>query len=168
MQSSLDILTIIYTMTLTKSQALLYTLIKGLGEANDKVKLAKLAYFADFIHYAFHNKPISEETNVYQKRDYGPLSVAFNSDLKQLIDGGFIKSDKRYHFKTTKDVHTNLNKQEQKTIDYVLGKYGHYPYDVLTGISHKQIPYLSANEGGIIDYNTAYNLVEEYSDYVAA
>lgn len=155
-------------MTLSKSQALLYVLIKGLGEADDKVKLAKLAYFADFIHYAFHNKPISEETSVYQKRDYGPLSVTFNSDLRQLTEAGLVKSDKRYHFKTTKDVRTHLDKEEQKTINYVLKKYGQYPFNVLTDISHKQIPYLSANEGGIIDYNTAYNLVEEYADYTSA
>ena len=152
-------------MTLTKSQALLYTLIKGLDEADDKVKLAKLAYFADFIHYAFHNKPISEETSVYQKRDYGPLSVSFNSDLKQLIEADLIKSDQRYHFKTMKNVDAKLNEEEIKTIDYVLGKYGQYPYDVLADISHKQIPYLSATEGGVIDYNTAYNLVESYPDY---
>ena len=72
------------TVILTKSQSLLYALIRGLKGADDKVKLAKLAYFADFIHYAFHDKPISEETNVYQRRDFGPLSVSFNSDLKAL------------------------------------------------------------------------------------
>lgn len=153
-------------MTLTKSQALLYTLIKGLGEADDKVKLAKLAYFADFIHYAFHNQPISEQTSLYQKRDYGPLSVSFNSDLKKLVEMGVIQSDQQYHFKTAKNLDLGLSSEEVKTVEYVLGKYGQYSYDILTDISHKQIPYLSADEGGIIDYNTAYNLVENYPDYV--
>lgn len=155
------------TVDITKSQALLYALIKGLNEADDKVKLAKLAYFADFIHYAFHNKPISEETSLYQKRDYGPLSVSFNSDLKQLIESGLITSKQPYHFTVAKDVKANLDEQELKTVEYVLGKYSQYAYDVLADISHKQIPYLSATDGGIIDYNTAYNLVEEYPDYVA-
>ena len=154
-------------MNLTKSQGLLYTLIKGLGESDDKVKLAKIAYFADFIHYAFHNKPISEVTNLYQKRDYGPLSVSFNSDLKQLIKSGLVKSDRQYHFKIAKEADVSLDREELKTVQYVLDKYGQYPFDVLTDISHKQIPYLSASEGGIIDYNTAYNLVEEYPDYAA-
>ncbi len=49
---------------MTKSQKLLYFLIKELKEADDKVKLAKLAYLADFIHYAFNNNPISEETSL--------------------------------------------------------------------------------------------------------
>jgi uncharacterized phage-associated protein len=153
--------------SLTKSQSLLYTLIKGLNEADDKVKLAKLAYFADFIHYAFHDKPISEETNLYQKRNFGPLSVSFNADLKYLLDNGLITSNQKYHFKSAKEIKTDLDEAEMKTVGYVLGKYSKYPFDVLADISHKQIPYLSATEGSVIDYNTAYNLVEQYPDYAA-
>lgn len=152
-------------MTLTKSQQLLYILIQKLGEADDKVKLAKLAYFSDFIHYAFHNKPISEVTSLYQKRDFGPLSISFNADLTQLINSGLIESNKKYHFKVKKEVGLNLDKKELQTVDYVLNKYSGCPYDVLANISHNQIPYISADNGGIIDYNTAYNLVDEYPDY---
>lgn len=153
-------------MTLTKSQSLLYSLIQKLGEADDKVKLAKLAYFADFIHYAFHNKPISEETNLYQRRDFGPLSVSFNSDLKHLREEGLIQSPAPYHFNVKKEVQLDLDEDELKTIQYVIDRYAKYPFNILADISHKQTPYISATEGGVIDYNTAYNLVEEYPDYV--
>ena len=153
-------------MTLTKSQQLLYTIIQKLGGVDDKVKLAKLAYFSDFIHYAFHDKPISEENNLYQKRDFGPLSVSFNSDLDYLLKSGLIQTPKKYHFSVKNDANIDLNKEEVGTITYVLNKYSSYPYDVLADISHKQIPYMSADNGGIIDYNTAYNLVDEYPDYV--
>lgn len=153
-------------MTLTKSQKLIYALIQRLGVANDKVKLAKLAYFSDFIHYAFNNKPISEVSTLYQKRDFGPLSVSFNSDIKHLLNEGLIDSPKKYHFKVKKDINLRLDTDEQKTIDYVLKKYSHLPYNTLADISHKQIPYMSADDGGIIDYNTAYNLIEDYPDYV--
>lgn len=152
-------------VTLTKSQSLLYALIQGLNGVDDKVKLAKLAYFADFIHYAFHDKPISEETTLYQRRDFGPLSVSFNSDLKKLVEQGYLSSNKPYHFSIAKNSGVKLTDEEQKTVDYVLSKYSTHSFDVLADISHKQVPYLSATEGGIIDYNTAYNLVEEYSDY---
>ena len=153
------------SMDLTKSQRLIYTLIKNLGEADDKVKLAKLQYFSDFIHYAFHNRPISEITNLYQKRDFGPLSISFNSDLKYLIEKGLIDNNKKYHYKVKKEVIFDLDNYESKTINYVVGKYSKYSFDILTDISHKQIPYLSADEGGLIDYKTAYNLVDEYPDY---
>ena len=153
-------------MTPTKSQKLLCSLIKRIGEVDDKVKLAKYEYFADFIHYAFNNRPISQETNLYEKREYGPLSISFNSDLDYLIKNGLVESKKKYHYSVKKKVEFKLDEQEQTTIDYVLKKYLGHSYDVLTDISHKQIPYLSANDGGIIDYNTAYNLVSEYPDYV--
>ena len=153
-------------MTLTKSQGLLYLLIKKLGEVDDKIKLAKYEYFADFIHHAFNSKPISDESSLYERREYGPLSVSFNSDLEHLIKMGLIESKKKYHYSVKKKVKLDLDDKELRTIEYVLNKYSDYSYDVLTDISHKQIPYLSANDGGIIDYNTAYNLVDEYPDYV--
>lgn len=154
-----------FPMTLTKSQKLIYALVDRLGVADDKVKLAKLAYFSDFIHYAFNNIPISEKTTLYQKRDFGPLSVSFNDDLKYLFNEGLIESPKKYHFKIKKNINIKLEDSEKKTIDYVLNKYANLPYDALTNISHRQIPYMSADDGGIIDYNTAYNLIEEYPDY---
>ena len=60
---------------LTKSQSLLYDIIQKSGGIDDKTKLAKLEYFADFIHYAFNNAPISETSNIYEKRKQGPLSI---------------------------------------------------------------------------------------------
>ena len=152
-------------MELTSSQRLLYELIKRLDVADDKVKLAKLAYFADFIHYAFHDKPISEATNLYEKQKFGPLSLNFNADLARLQELGLIKSPKKFHFVVAKDLDTDFKRDEEKTIQYVLDKYKGYSYDLLSDISHKQIPYMSALVGGIINYNTAYNLVDEYSDY---
>jgi uncharacterized phage-associated protein len=53
----------------------------------------------------------------------------------------------------------------RKVSKYVLNKYAKYSYGALTDLSHRQIPYLSTNEGGIIEYDTAYNLVDEYADY---
>lgn len=152
-------------MTLTKSQILLYTIIKKLGESDDKIKLAKFAYFADFLHYAFFDESISDKENLYQKRNFGPLSVTFNDDLAVLLKAGLIENNKQYHFKVKKDEKITLTQSELKTIDYVLNKYKNYSYDVLADITHKQVPYMTANDGGVIEYNTAYNLVDEYPDF---
>lgn len=152
-------------MTISKSQKLLYTLIKELGGIDDKIKLAKFQYFSDFIHYAFHDKPISQSTNLYEKRPYGPLARDFNSDLNNLIENGLIEQKGKYQYVIKKDIDSGLDEEEKKTIKYVLKKYSSYSYDVLAGITHKQVPYMSANDGGIVEFNTAYNLVDEYSDY---
>ena len=152
-------------MILTKSQQLLYTIIQNLGTIDDKIKLAKFEYFSDFIHYAFYNSPISDDANIYEKRPYGPLSRNFNADLKALISSGLIEQIGKYKYKIKKNIDNTLTKKETSVIDYVLKKYSKYSYDVLTDITHKQIPYLSATEGGIVEYDTAYNLVDEYTDY---
>ena len=155
-------------MDLTKSQKLLYTLIQELGGIDDKIKLAKFQYFSDFIHYAFHNQPISDMASIYEKRPYGPLSRSFNADLVVLISNGLVQQKGKYNYSVKKKIDNDLSTEEVKTIKYVTGKYADYTYDVLSDITHKQIPYLSATEGGVVEYDTAYNLVDEYSDYQTA
>jgi uncharacterized phage-associated protein len=155
-------------MDITKSQKLLYTIIQELGGIDDKIKLAKFQYFSDFIHYAFHDKPISDITSIYEKRPYGPLSRSFNADLVALISSGLIQQKGKYTYSVKKKTDNDLSKDEIKTIKYVVEKYAKYAYDILADITHKQIPYLSATEGGVVEYNTAYNLIDEYSDYQIA
>jgi len=149
----------------TKSQLLLYYLIKKRGLMEDKTKLAKLQYFSDFIHYAFHNQPISQESIVYTRQKQGPLSRILDIDIEVLKKEGIIIEDQRFHYKVAKDISENLNGEEQKTVDYVMKKYGELSYKELMDISHEQAPYLSATSGSIIEFFTSYNLVDEYSDY---
>jgi uncharacterized phage-associated protein len=151
-------------ITLTRSQQLLYLLIKD-AKIDDKTKLAKLEYFADFIHYAFFDKPITNENNVYQKRKQGALAVSFNSDLVFLKTNGIIDENPPYTFKVKKDIQVEFQPQELKTISYVLEKYSKLPYHSLVDICHKQDPYLSTKEDGVIEFFTAYNLVDEYPDF---
>ena len=152
-------------MDLTKSQKLLYTIIQELGGVDDKIKLAKFQYFSDFIHFAFHDKPISDISSIYEKRTYGPLARNFNADLNKLISLGLIDQKGKYDYSTKKKIDNDLNTEELRTIKYVTNKYASYSYDVLADITHKQIPYLSTNDGGVVEYDTAYNLVDEYPDY---
>lgn len=156
------------TPTLTRSQILLLELVERLGDkADDKTKLAKLQYFSDFIHYAFHNKPISEEENIYEKRGYGPLARNFNDDLKALCHLDFLEKKGKYHYiLKSKPKYKPLSSEERKTIDFVISRYGNSSWHELVKISHKQIPYLSAaGEGSIVEYFTAFNLLDEYPEY---
>lgn len=150
---------------LTKSQKLLYEIIRKLNGVEDKTKLAKLQYFADFIHYAFYDVPISEPTNIYEKRKQGPLSIKFNSDLNILEKTALIEESPKYNFSIKKEIDTHLSSQENSTIEYVLNRYGKLSYDELLDICHAQIPHLSTKEDGIVQFFTAYNLVDQYPDY---
>ncbi len=150
---------------LTKSQQLLYQIIKDKGVIDDKTKLAKFQYLADFIHYAFYNQTISEPSIIYTKQKQGPLSRSLTDDLNVLIESGYISEDAKFKYKVIKNVKTSLDSNEQKTINFVLDKYGDLSWKELVDLSHAQTPYLSAENGGVIELFTAYNLVDQYPDY---
>jgi uncharacterized phage-associated protein len=150
---------------LTKSQKLLYWLIKRQKCVEDKTKLAKLEYFADFIHFAFNNSPISDQTIVYTRQKQGALSRSFDDDLEVLKKQGLITEQPKYHYRVKEDRSVDLSHSEKATIEYVLSKYGHLSFNELISLCHRQAPYLSAQDGGVMEFFTAYNLVDEYADY---
>lgn len=150
---------------MTKSQSLIYELIKSKGEVDDKTKLAKLEYFCDFIHYAFNNKSISQGDIVYTKQKQGLLARNLTSDLVFLTTNGFIEEKPKYHYRVKKNIDDGLSLEEKKTIDYVVKKYGNLSYDELVNICHSQVPYLATKEGAVAEFFTAYNLIDEYPDY---
>jgi uncharacterized phage-associated protein len=153
------------TNKLTKSQKLLYYLIQQKRCVDDKTKLAKYQYFSDFIHYAFNNQPISSPDVIYSKQKMGPLARTLTDDLAALESMGYVKETPKFHYNIVKDVDIDLSEKEKKTARYVLQKYGELNYEELVNICHNQSPYLSAQEGGIIEFFSAYNLVDEYKDY---
>ena len=147
---------------LTKSQQLIYKIIKTLEKVEDKTKLAKLQYLADFIHYAFHDNFISGKEVVYSKQKQGPLANTLSSDLEALKNQKVIDENPSFNYKVKKPVELKLSDDEIKTIEYVCDKYGRLNWKDLVSISHEQEPYLSATEGGIIESFTAYNLIDDH------
>jgi len=151
---------------LTKSQQLLYYIILKNEGVEDKTKLAKLEYFADFIHYAFHDKPISEESAIYTAQKQGPLSRTLTVDIEALKDCGLIEEKPKFNYAAKRDgAEINLDEEEKRTIQFVIDRYGELSYRELINISHAQIPFLSARDGEIVEFVTAYNLVDEYPEY---
>lgn len=151
--------------SLNKTQKLLCYLIEKYGLNDDKVKLAKFQYFIDFIHYAFNDTPVSEPSIIYDKQKFGPLSTSFNADIDVLVNEGFIEEAPKFHFKLKKGCEYIFSDKEKKTIDYVWNKYQNLTFKELSDISHRQLPYQTAQMGGIVHLFTAYNLVDEYQDY---
>lgn len=150
---------------LTKSQELLLFLMKLKGGViDDKTKLAKYQYFTDFIHFAFHSKPVSEGV-IYTRQKQGPLSRNLTDDLEELKRLGYIKESPSYKYSIVKDFNLHLSEEEKKTAKFVMSKYGQLSYTDLIQICHAQIPYLSSKDSGVIEYFTAFNLVDDYQDY---
>jgi len=150
---------------LTKSQQLLLYLmkLKG-GVVDDKTKFAKYQYFTDFIHYAFYAKPVSEDI-IYTRQKQGPLSRNLTDDLEELKRQGYIKESPTYKYTLAKDFNLRLSADEKRTARFVMSKYGQLSYADLIQVCHAQAPYLSSKDGGVIEYFTAFNLVDDYQDY---
>lgn len=151
---------------LTKSQQLLLYLmeLKG-GKIDDKTKLAKYQYLTDFIHYAFHNAPVSQGA-LYTKQKQGPLARTLTEDLTRLKELGYVKEGLSYQYSVAKKIAMSLSEEEKRTARYVIRKYGELGYQDLIQVCHGQAPYLSAQDGGVVEYFTAFNLVDDYKDYV--
>src|SRR3989338_5156439 len=120
---------------LTKSQQLIYKIIDELEKVEDKTKLAKLQYFADFIHYAFHDTFISGKEGVYSKQKQGPLANTLSGDLETLIEQKIIDENPSFNYKVKKSIGIELSKDEIKTVKYVCDKYGKLNWKELVSIS---------------------------------
>lgn len=149
---------------LTKSQQLIYKIVEQSGTVKTKIKLAKLQYLTDFMHYAFNSAFISGEGTVYSRQEKGPLANTLSDDIEALELNELILQPRPYTYAPNKNkkIDINLSPDELYTINYVLDRYGKLPADDLVRISHEQEPYLSSVDSGIIEPFTAYNLIDEH------
>ena len=153
---------------LTPSQSVLVELLRGLGETTNKLKLAKLEYLVDFLHYAFHSRPASGEGVLYERRQYGPLARSFNADLADLARLGLIRQAPRNYYALAGTTEPSLCPETQATLRYVLDRYGKLSTNELLALCHAQEPYLSTSAGAVIEFFTAYNLLDDHQDHPSA
>ena len=124
-------------------------------------KLQKLLYYCDFDYYHKHNKSISGYT--YFKNHYGPTVKDLPSIVKDLADEGLIKvlESQNYYgspqtnfalIKMSEGIEKEFSDSERLVIDEVNQAYrGLSPSEIST-LSHRDPPYVVAEEQGAIDY----------------
>ncbi len=125
-------------------------------------KLQKLLYYCDFDHYHKHSKSISGFT--YIKNHFGPTIRDLPKVINDLIEKGFIQivEGQNYYgapqknFALTKKpdgIEEEFSDSERLIIDDVNQAYrGLNPSEIST-LSHRDPPYVVANEQGKIDYD---------------
>jgi len=123
-----------------------------------KTKLAKLLYFADFGWFYYHLQSMSGMQ--YRKIQYGPVAESyfgivdemFNNgeiDIEQTKDGAMLISQTRNGAKI--DIST-INKEERKLIKDIEKKWKGKKTAVVVNFTHKQFPYLYAQDNEIVSY----------------
>ena len=159
-------------------QVFLYILKRVGGKPNiGMTALYKLLYFIDFDYYEKYEDQLLGL--VYIKNHYGPTPVIFEKITKKMIASNqieIIKSkfyaheQKKYLInpEITPDL-SILNGQEKEHIDWELHRLSDLTAKLLSDLSHKDVPWISAEFSQTLDYESVFYRTPETSvrDYPA-
>lgn len=149
---------------------LLYILEKCAGKPNvGETVLYKLLYFSDFNYYEVYEEHLTGAK--YRKLPYGPVPNNIGDIMGKMIEIGELKRIKtefhgypqtRYIPLIKPDLR-ELKASEIEVIDHVIGQLSDYYATAISDYSHKDIPWLSTDEGDVIDYELAFYREKPYS-----
>jgi transcriptional regulator with XRE-family HTH domain len=150
-------------------EVLLYILSKvgskpGVGET----VIYKLLYFIDFDFYEKYEEQLVGAT--YIKNNYGPTPLEFQKIVEQMADRELVRVKSTYFsFPQTKYLPlrkpdlTKLRANEVEVIDSVLNKLSDMNASQISEYSHDDVPWLTTEDGGIIEYESAFYRIAPYS-----
>ena len=151
-------------------EVLLYILNKVGSKPNiGESVLYKLLYFIDFNYYEKYEEQLMGAT--YMKNNYGPTPKEFIKIVEEMRkQGKLVKvKDKYFQYPQRKYLPlklpdlSKLNEDERNMIDYVLLKLSDMNATEISEYSHKDVPWLTTEDGGIIDYESVFYRTPEYS-----
>jgi len=159
-------------------QILLYVLKKVGGKPNvGMTVLYKLLYFIDFDYYEKYEDQLMGL--VYLKNHHGPTPRLFEDLIDDMIKKGDVEvvKSKFYQYPQTKYLVNPmtepdlsiLNGKEQEHIDWELQRLSDLTATQLSDLSHKDVPWISAENGKPLDYESVFyrapeTSVREYDD----
>jgi uncharacterized phage-associated protein len=151
-------------------QVLLYILNKVGAKPNiGETVLYKLLYFIDFNYYEKYEEQLIGAT--YIKNHYGPTPVEFAKLIERMVKDGEIEAVKSSYFnfpqrkylpRRSPDL-SALTGRDIAVIDSVLNKLSDMNAGQISEYSHKDVPWLTAQEGGRIDYESVFYRMPDYS-----
>lgn len=124
--------------------------------------LYKLFYFCDFDYYEkFEEQLIGAK---YIKNHYGPTPVAFRKIIDAMVKNGEIEEVKTKYFNHDQTKYlpvkkanlAGLSAREIQHIDEVLNRLANKSAAELSELSHKDVPWITAEEGQEIDYEAVF------------
>ncbi|MCX6736157.1 MAG: DUF4065 domain-containing protein [Candidatus Parcubacteria bacterium] len=151
-------------------ESLLYILGKVGGKPNvGMTVLYKLLYFIDFDYYEKYEEQLIGA--LYIKNHYGPTPVAFAKIVTQMEKEGAIEQVKSKYFEHEQTKYlphkradvSDFTAREIKHIDEVLERLSDKTATELSNLSHKDIPWIVAEEGRPINYESVFYRTEETS-----
>jgi transcriptional regulator with XRE-family HTH domain len=150
-------------------QVLLYILNKVGSKPNvGESVLYKLLYFIDFDYYEKYEEQLIGAT--YIKNNYGPTPKEFIKIIGEMEGKEISKVESQYfQYPQTKYLPlrssdlSELKANELKMIDSVLEKLSDMNATEIGEYSHKDVPWLTTEEGKIIEYESVFYRTPAYS-----
>ena len=130
-----------------------------MGGRMTKTKLAKLLYFADFGWFYYHLESMSGMQ--YRKIQYGPVADTYFRLIDEMSDGGEVAIEQTEHGGMllsqtrggAKIPLSDLSKGEAGLIEKINEKWKGKRTADIVAFTHKQFPYLYAQDNEIVSYN---------------
>jgi len=151
-------------------EVLLYILNKVGSKPNiGESVLYKLLYFIDFNYYEKYEEQLIGAT--YIKNNYGPTPKEFlkviedmeaKKEIVKIKDKYFQYPQRKYLPLRVPDL-SKLNEDERNMIDFVLWKLSDMSAIQISEFSHNDVPWLTTDDGEIIDYESVFYRTPEYS-----
>lgn len=155
----------------TKFKEVLLYILNQVGSKPNigKTVIYKLLYFIDFDFYEIFEEQLIGAT--YKKNKYGPTPLEFRKIINEMEKNKEIVTVKNQYFNHDQMKYLplripklrELNAIEVKVIDKVLTRLSDYDATKISEYSHEDIPWLTTEDGEIIDYESVFYRTEEYS-----
>ena len=151
-------------------EVLLYILEKVGSKSNvGMTVLYKLLYFVDFDYYEKFEEQLVGAT--YIKNYFGPTPVEFKKIVESMEQKGELETVKSKYFQHEQTKYlprresdiSVLNAKEIKHIDEVLSRLSDKSATELSEYSHKDVPWITAEEGRPLSYESVFYRTKETS-----
>jgi len=151
-------------------EVLLYILDKVGSKQNiGETVIYKLLYFIDFDYYEKYEEQLIGAQ--YLKNHYGPTPIEFKKIVDQMIESGDVEKVKSQHFQYPQTKYLPLRKPdlseltatELEVIDNVLNRLSDKNAREISEYSHGDVPWRTAAEGAIIEYEAVFYRTQPYS-----
>jgi len=137
----------------------------NIGEA----VVCKLMYFIDFDYYEkFEDQLIGAK---YIKNHFGPTPVAFPKIIAQMEQDGdlthvtkkYFQHDQKKYLPLRSANLSNFSAQEKELIDWEIERFKDFNATKIKEYSHKDVPWIGANDLQSIDYEAVFSRTDEFS-----
>lgn len=151
-------------------EILLYILNQVGGKPNvGQTVLYKILYFIDFDFYEKYETQLIGAS--YIRNHHGPTPVEFKKIVQHMIADGDLEEVNSKYFSYTQKKYlprriadlSQISGTEKEHIDMELARLSNMTANELSALSHRDVPWITARQGEVLDYETVFYRTAETS-----